>query len=292
MARRVVRVLLGIVIGLVVAVVAGLYILKSEWAAARVQREAIEFLEARFDAEVELEAISLQLVPRVAVSGRGLTLTRVGESEPFVTMRQFEIAGTPMALFRRRVQQIDVDGLDLRVERGRPRAGPTAAAKHLKDVYIDAIHVANGQLLIVPNNPKKLPLDFTLHDVTVTGFGFDRASAYSAVITNPKPESVIQSEGEIGPWDPLALRTTPLKGVYLLKDGKMNTIKGLGGRLTSSGSFEGILERINVQGTTSIPDFQLTLARQAVPLETRYTATVDGTTGDTYLHDVQAKLGR
>jgi hypothetical protein len=290
MGRRVGLVLAGIVITLGLAGGAGALLLSSSWASERVKREAIEFIEARFDASVEIGEITLRLFPRVAVSGNGLTLTRRDEDVPFLSFARFEIAGSPLALLRRRVEQIELDGFELRVLRGRPRSKP--ALQPARDIRIDRIHVLNGRLLIVPNNPEKLPLDFALHEVTLHDFGFDRESRYSAILTNPKPESVIQSEGRIGPWDTLALRSTPLQGVYLLKEGKMHTIKGLGGLLTSQGSFQGILERIDVQGTTSIPDFQLTLARQPVPLETRYSATVDGTTGDTYLHDVEAKLGR
>jgi hypothetical protein len=290
MGRRVGLILAGIVIALGLAGGAGALLLSSPWASERVEREAIAFIEARFDARAEIGEISLRLFPRVAVSGDGLTLTRHEEAEPFLTLQRFEIAGSPLALLRRRVEQIELDGFELRVMRGRPRSKPVMPPA--RDVRVDRIHVMHGRLLIVPNNPEKLPLDFDLHDVTLRDFGFDRSAEYSALITNPKPEAVIQSEGRIGPWDTLALRSTPLQGIYLLKDGTMNTIKGLGGVLTSSGSFEGILERINVQGSTSIPDFQLTLARQAVPLETKYSATVDGTTGDTYLHDVEARLGR
>ena len=290
MARRVGLILAGTVMVLGLAAGGGALLLSSSWAAERVERKAIEFIEARFDATAEIDGLALRLFPRVAVSGDRLTLTRHDENQPFLTLNRFEIAGTPLELFRRRVEQIAVDGFELRVMRGRPRSKPMI--RPMRDVRIDRIHVMNGRLLIIPNNPEKLPLDFALHEVTLRDFGFDRESEYAALLTNPKPESTIQSEGRIGPWDTLAFGSTPLQGVYLLKNGKMDTIKGLGGTLTSSGSFEGILERINVHGTTSIPDFQLTMARQPVPLDTRYSATVDGTTGDTYLHDVEAKLGR
>ena len=75
-------------------------------------------------------------------------------------------------------------------------------------------------------------------------------------------------------------------------DAKLSTIKGIGGTLNSSGSFGGVLERIKVTGTTTTPDFQLDLARQPVNLDTRFRAVVDGTSGDTYLEEVDATLGQ
>ncbi len=71
----------------------------------------------------------------------------------------------------------------------------------------------------------------------------------------------------------------------------MNTIKGIGGTLHSVGEFTGRLDRIEVQGIADVPDFTLDTANHPVPLHTQFSAIVDGTTGDTYLQPVNAKLG-
>ena len=60
--------------------------------------------------------------------------------------------------------------------------------------------------------------------------------------------------------------------------------------LTSKGRFGGELGSISVDGTTTTPDFRLTLAGNPVPLETKYQATVDGTNGNTWLTPVTARL--
>jgi hypothetical protein len=267
-------------------------VLNSSWAARRVQQKAVAFIESRFDAKAELGEISLSLFPRLAVTGRDFRLTRSDEPgvEPFVEIRRFAIAGSPLALFRRSVSRVELDGLVLRIRRGRNQGQPGFRSQ-LGDVILGAVRVRDGRLLIVPGNPAKSPLEFGLHEVTLSDFGFDRSSAYSARLTNPKPLGVIQSEGQIGPWQTRALWATPLSGVYLFNDADLSTIKGIGGRLTSTGSFRGVLERIRVEGTTSSSDFHLQLALQPVPLETRFVATVDGTSGDTFLDEIDAVLG-
>ena len=108
---------------------------------------------------------------------------------------------------------------------------------------------------------------------------------------NPKPRALIQTEGRFGPWATASPRATPVSGVYLFNDGELDAIKGLGGHLTSSGKFDGVLERIDVEGTTTSRDFQLDLAGQPMPLRTAFKATVDGTRGDVLLDDVDATLG-
>ena len=45
----------------------------------------------------------------------------------------------------------------------------------------------------------------------------------------------------------------------------------------------GRLDRIEVHGTANVADFSLDTANHPVPLETRFSAIVDGTSGDTYL---------
>ena len=267
------------------------FALTSEWAADRVRVRMVEFLEDRFDADVEISEIEIALVPKVAIEGRGLTLTRVnGSRVPFVRLDRFSVGGWPLDLLRRRVNDVTVDGFELRVERGVRRAPGTPTMRR-HDVRIDQVLVRNGLLLIIPNNPEKLPLRFDLQEVVMQDFGFDRSSPYRARLTNPTPRGSIDSTGEFGPWVTDNLRLTPLSGGYTFKDADLSTIKGIGGTLTSTGKFEGVLERVRVRGVTSTPDFHLDLTGQPVALDTRFDAIVDGTTGDTSLQEVDAMLG-
>jgi hypothetical protein len=80
-------------------------------------------------------------------------------------------------------------------------------------------------------------------------------------------------------------------GKYTFQNADLNTIKGIGGILHSVGDFNGQLDRIEVHGTADVPDFSLDTANHPVPLHTQFSAIVDGTTGDTYLQPVHAKLG-
>jgi hypothetical protein len=70
----------------------------------------------------------------------------------------------------------------------------------------------------------------------------------------------------------------------------LGTIKGLGGILSSTGKYAGVLDNIVVDGATDTPDFRLAISGHAVPLHTDFHATVDGTSGDTYLQPVKARI--
>jgi hypothetical protein len=289
---KLLKVLLGIVVAGVAATALVYLALTSDWAAERVRVRMVEFIEERFNADVQIGQITIALVPKVAIEGRQLTLTRLDSGGvPFIRLDSFSVAGWPLDLLRRRVSDVTVDGFEVRVERGARRTSPTGGmTRH--DVRIDQVRVRNGLLLIIPRDPRKLPLRFDLQEVVMQDFGFDRSSPYRARLTNPKPRGSIDSTGEFGPWATDDLGSTPLSGGYTFANADLSTIKGIGGMLTSTGKFEWVLERVHVRGVTSTPDFHLNLTGQPVPLNTRFDAIVDGTSGDTTLQEVDATLGK
>ena len=113
---------------------------------------------------------------------------------------------------------------------------------------------------------------------------------FDANLTNPKPVGQIQSSGLFGPWQPDSPRDTPVSGTYSFDHADLGTIHGIGGILSSKGKYAGVLDKIEVEGATDTPDFRLAISGRAVPLHTDFHATVDGTSGDTYLQPVKAKI--
>lgn len=62
------------------------------------------------------------------------------------------------------------------------------------------------------------------------------------------------------------------------------------GTLSSAGKFAGVLVELEVNGRSDTPDFSLDEVGTPVPLHTDFSATVNGTNGDTLLHPVTALL--
>ena len=120
--------------------------------------------------------------------------------------------------------------------------------------------------------------------------GLGQPMTYQATLTNPVPVGEIESRGQFGPWQRDEPRLTPLAGTYTFTHADLSTIRGLSGILSSKGQFNGLLDRIDVQGETTTPDFSLGISGHPVPLETHFHAIVDGTTGNTMLDPVHAKL--
>ena len=174
---RILRILAGVAALAVVLIGGVILMLKSSWSADYVERKAVAYLEARLDSKVEIGSLALALYPRVAVSGTGFQLTRNDspDGQPFVSIERFRIAASPWELRRRHVERIELDGLEFRVVRGTVKK--SSLGRPTGDVLVDTIVINDGRLLIVPRNPEKLPLEFALHQVTVSNFGFDRCSS-------------------------------------------------------------------------------------------------------------------
>jgi hypothetical protein len=112
------------------------------------------------------------------------------------------------------------------------------------------------------------------------------------VLVNPKPVGNVRSAGHFGPWQDDNPRDTPLDGSYEFTHADLSSIHGIGGILSSTGRFGGTLGEIAVEGVTDTPDFRLDVSDHAMALHTEFRAVVDGTTGDTRLEAVKARVGR
>src|SRR3984957_11747977 len=84
---------------------------------------------------------------------------------------------------------------------------------------------------------------------------------------------------------------TPVSGDYTFRNADLGVFKGISGTLSSNGKYQGELKKIEVQGTAEGPTFTLDFAAHPTRLNTTFTATVDGTNGNTVLHPVKAVLG-
>lgn len=113
---------------------------------------------------------------------------------------------------------------------------------------------------------------------------------FNARLRIPEPPGEVSVYGHLGPWKADRPGQTPLTGSYTLEHAALGAFPAIAGGLSSRGKFSGVLERIEVQGTTDMPDFQLTDTGHTVHLGTRFRVAVNGRNGDTFLEAVEAQL--
>jgi len=284
----------------IIAIVAAVLLSRVTRATPHVRDQVVASLNERFQSEVSLDAFQVGVFPRPEVSGDALTVRWQGRTDvpPLVRVAQFSASAGVFGLLGQpvRLRHVHLDRLELYVPPGglkgvaQTPSGPRPAGGSRPPLTIEEISARAAQLQIASKTAGKQPRVFDIHDLRILGYGEQAGAEFQAMLTNPTPSGQISTRGQFGPWQPSEPRATPLQGTYTFTDADMNTIKGLGGTLSSRGTYRGVLERIEVTGDTEMDDFSIDIAEQPVPLATRFKAIVDGTNGDTYLEQVDARL--
>jgi len=256
-------------------------------------------LRERYNSGVELGDLQISLFPSVHAVGQNLVLRFGGRNDlpPMVRVRQFTLDADFVSFFRnpKRIALLRLDGLEIHMP---PRSAggnsSPSSGEHGKPVasfLLDEVVADSAVVSTTPSDPGKDPLVFQIHELKMHSVGMGRPMSFHARLENPKPPGLIDTTGDFGPWNAIQPRDTPVSGQYTFRGADLSVFKGISGILSSDGKYKGPLDRLEVQGTTDVPDFALDIAHQPVPLHTEFEATVDGTNGDTVLHPVKARLG-
>jgi hypothetical protein len=273
----------------------------------RARARVIKALEDRFDADVDLKSLDITLFPKATVVGTGLSIRHKGWSDqhPLIAIRRFSAQTDLISALgpRNEVSMVQLEGLEIHIPpRGRQALKQGMGGKSKGEdsqsggdttrfrFNIQTI-IADGTLLeIEPKQAGKSPLDFEIRRLTLHSVGPGQPMKFQAQLTNPKPPGLIDSKGEFGPWQRDDPRQSAVSGKYAFNHADLSVFKGIAGILSSSGSYRGVLEEIQVDGTTDTPDFAIKRGGAPVHLITKFHAIVDGTSGDTLLKPVDALL--
>jgi len=260
-----------------------------------------ETLSTRFNSRVELESLNVSLLRGIEVSGDRLhiyppdSVVAAGATEPLIAIGHFSFHSGLIGLFVKpmHVSQVQVTGLQINIP---PKEMRTQAPDNTKKyrgkikILVNDIICENSRLIIGTSHPDKDPKDFELKHIQLHDVGPNAPWKYDATLINAIPRGDIHATGTFGPWQTDSPGDSSVTGHYTFEHADLNTIKGIGGMLSSVGDFKGQLNNIVVDGTTETPAFSLDTTNHPMPLHTQFHAIVDGTTGDTYLRPVKAKL--
>jgi len=287
-----------VLVSLIVLLVVGEVMLRR--AAPILKGRVIETLSTRFNSHVELDDLQVSLIKGLAVSGRGLRIfapddvVAAGAKAPIIAVQEFDFHAGLIGLFLKptHVRSVYVHGLAISIPpKSMRQNGLTPRHRGKIKIVVDELVCDDSRLVIGTDKPDKDPKIFQLQHIVLKDVGSKSASPYDATLINAVPKGDIHAIGTFGPWDTETPGDSTVTGKYTFEHADLNTIKGIGGILHSVGDFTGRLDRIEVHGTADVPDFSLDTANHPVPLHTQFSAIVDGTTGDTYLQPVLAKLG-
>ena len=145
---------------------------------------------------------------------------------------------------------------------------------------------------ITPGQPGQEPLIFPIQKLSLYSIYDGRPLSFSAALKIPEPPGDLSITGQFGPWKSGDGGHTSLSGSYKLEHADLGVFSGIAGTVSATGKFDGVLQHVDVTGTTDTPDFMLTRNGHPVHLTTRFQALVDGLNGDVELEPVVAHWGR
>jgi hypothetical protein len=265
------------------------------------KKRVINTLATRFDGRVELDTFRASVWRGFEVTGGGLKIypNQFESPQPLFSADTFSFRATWRDLLRTpmHIGTVHVTGLDIYIppksERERStipnfRIGPSKPGKI--DILIDHFNIDRATLTIGTDKPGKVPLVFRISDLRMRSIGAGRPLLFHAILVNPKPIGNIDSTGSFGPFNAHSPDDTPVSGTYRFTHADLYPLKGIGGTLSSTGKYNGVLNKIAVDGETDTPNFSLDTAVHPMPLHTTFHAVVDGVNGDTHLDPVDAQL--
>lgn len=282
---------------------AGLFVLSigvAIWMAPRllnsyVLRDKVEKIAAdRFHVDVKLDTLDLSIFPTLRAQFTGLVLKNPDTPDlpPLIEIRKCAVEASVLSLLEPRphLRIVHMEGLTVNVP---PPAGSAESPKPKKpfrtDFVVDEVTSDDMKLNILRKEPGH-HLAFLLHNLRIDSFQPDKPASFHADLTNPKPVGEIHTRGQFGPWNPDNPSQSSVSGTYTFSNADLATIKGISGTLSSTGLFNGVLDYIQVQGKTETPNFEVSVSRHPIALDTSFNAVVDGMNGNTILDTIDVQL--
>jgi hypothetical protein len=278
------------------------------------KQRIISTLSDKLDSDVALGDLTIKVFPGLRAEGKDLQIRRRGtpaDMPGLIAVKSFHVDASLMGLWRKHVDHVQLDGLDISIppkqvrvqqkeaSRAADSAGPakttpaTPEEKRndpLKDggVILDRVDANDARLIIVPGRTDKAPKVWAIHHLRMHALGSTDSWPFEATLTNGVPPGEIQVAGGFGPWDRNEPGDTPLNGTFNFEKADLGVFKGISGTLASHGSFGGTLDQLEANGETDTPDFTIKVGGHPFPLHVKYTALIDGTNGDTRLQNIDA----
>ncbi|PYV79728.1 MAG: hypothetical protein DMG93_20290 [Acidobacteria bacterium] len=268
---------------LVIVVITGALLARHYWpfTESAIRKDLASAASAR----VQFGSFHKQYFPPGCVA-ENVSFQRDASAPPFITIRRLTISSNLAGLLRHRVGLFRAEGTHV-------IAAPNEFGRNQvrKQTTIDNF-VANDAVLEVSEKNAQPPLRFIFHRFSLQNLNGQGTTTFAAEFDNPEPHGVLKASGQFGPWNSNEPVATPVSGSYSLERADLGVFHSIGGTVSSTGTFNGTLKELGVEGSTHSPEFVVAKTRHGIPLDTRFSALVDATKGDVTLRSVTAHFGK
>jgi hypothetical protein len=253
-------------------------------------------LQEKFSSDVELKTFHVTYFTPGCVA-EAVTFRRNNDrnAPPIATIEKLTIQGSYWGLFStpKRLRRVKVEGLRIYLSPSSERNGNDERPAGEKSALIIDELIADGAVVeFSSGEPGAEPLTFEIHQLALNSVADDRPMSFHAALLNPEPPGEIRTDGQFGPLRSQNVGQTLLSGSYVFQRADLGIFPGIKGTLSSTGKLNGVVEHIEIEGSTDAPDFQVMRSEHAVHLKTQFHAIVNGMDGDVALQSVHAQFER
>jgi hypothetical protein len=279
------KVLALVVLLIVVFVAVPIYVRTSPFS----EKSILQQLQEASDSQVTIRSYHRTHFPSPGAVVEGVEFHHGPNAFTFLTIGKLVIKGTYLGLLREHVLHIKAEGAHVFIP---PFGSNFRFQTQHSNIVVDEV-IANGTMVeFESDDPHGKPFVFDVHNAFFTDVRWGSPIHYQLKFRNPEPPGEVSVQGSFGAWTTGHPQDTPISGEYSFDHADLGVYGGIGGLLSSSGKFQGLLQHIDVSGTTDTPDFEVTSGGHKVKLVSQFDAYVDAMHGDTYLKRVEAKFGR
>jgi hypothetical protein len=289
-----------LIIGASLIAIAGMLLILLSWNWPYTQQAVTTALQHRFARPVRIRSVRLTYFPPGCIAeGVSFLHEQNKDLPPLITIQTLIVRGSYNGLFRihKRVDEVQVKGLHVLipplVRSDRPHTVPPLTTSPTgSTVTIGSITTDDALVEFMSRHPEEESFKLQVHRLTLDQVGDNRSIPFHVALSNTEPPGEIHSDGEIGPWNEDDPGSTSVTGSYTYEHADLSVFEGISGTLSSQGKFSGTIGHIDLNGETEVPNFRVSESSHTVHLISKFQAVVDGTNGDTYLHNVVSQFQR
>jgi hypothetical protein len=283
--RRVIAISAFVLLAIAATVIS---LLTAKWPFTRAA--VIKQLEELGEGKVEIGTFRPTYFPpgcvasNVSFNGRS-----TADSRRPITVKTMTVVGSYAGLFEfpKHIRLIRLDGMKVMEVPGGELGKPSRST----ELVVDEIKADGAELDIAQNGARTERLHFQVRSLSLQHVVAGKPFSFKGTVRLPEPPGEVRVGGTAGPWNDANPGQTPISGNFILENADLGAFKGIGGKLAGKGQFRGLMEHIEIMGTTSMPQFVVKSSNHGLPLTTNFHAFVDGTNGDVTLAPVDAMLG-
>jgi hypothetical protein len=285
------RWLLPLAIVILLALCIGGIILTFHWPFS--SQKVTQSVQESWPGKIAVQRFHRVYFPHPGCVLENVALTRGSDTSgpPLVAVQRVTIQANYHDLLLRPgyISRIILEGLKISVPAEQDTSQQTSRSSK-SSTHIGEVFAKDATLAVARKDDG--PLKFEIHQLSLKSISDNSPMSYDLAMRNAEPPGEIRSRGKLGPWDSQHMNDIPLSGSYTFDGVDLGVFEGIGGTLTGKGDFRGVLGRIETEGTTDTPKFEVTRSHHPVALKAIFVASVDGTSGDTILHSVEGSFLR